>query len=319
MSSQRTEWRDLIPGILLSAAIIGMVMAVLLFVRIGAIRGAKTTLYATAAEARGLLSGSDVWLAGQRVGNVTSISFLPATSDSSRRLLIEFEMLREHIELVRRDSYAQIRTGGSLIGAPVFYVAVGTPAAPALAEGDTLPTLPQGDPETVAASLASASKAFPEIINNVKRLNSQFTDIMGSEEVMGTQAGLAQMGTLTAAMGRTLALTQTGTGTAALALNDTILRQRVVSLMAGTDSVRALLASPETSLGRFRRDSTLVRSIASLRADMGEVRALLEEPAGTAGRALNDDAIPNQLGRIESELAALMADIRRNPLRYLVF
>jgi hypothetical protein len=49
------------------------------------------------------------------------------------------------------------------------------------------------------------------------------------------------------------------------------------------------------------------------------VRALLAEPRGMAGRALHDRAAYDQIERLERELGALMEDLRRNPLRYVVF
>jgi hypothetical protein len=47
------------------------------------------------------------------------------------------------------------------------------------------------------------------------------------------------------------------------------------------------------------------------------VAAALAVPAGTAGRLQHDEALTQQVTRIRSELAALVADIKRHPLRYL--
>jgi hypothetical protein len=87
--------------------------------------------------------------------------------------------------------------------------------------------------------------------------------------------------------------------------------------MARTDSVRALLASRNTSLGRFRRDSTLAGEVSDIRNELTLVRAALDEPRGTAGRVLHDSAVTSALGQAQQEMTLLLADIKKNPRRYL--
>ena len=92
-------------------------------------------------------------------------------------------------------------------------------------------------------------------------------------------------------------------------------------MLARADSVRALVAQPDprTSIGRFRRDSTLLRMVDSVRAEIAVVQQLLAEPRGTAGRVMLDSALVRELGRTGREIDALAADVKRNPLRYISF
>jgi hypothetical protein len=89
--------------------------------------------------------------------------------------------------------------------------------------------------------------------------------------------------------------------------------------MARADSVRALLASDRTSFGRFRRDSTLLREVADIRNEIDIVRARMASPDGTLGRLRADSAVFDALAGVQREMAALFADIRRRPLRYIRF
>jgi hypothetical protein len=89
--------------------------------------------------------------------------------------------------------------------------------------------------------------------------------------------------------------------------------------MAQVDSLRALLASDATAVGRFRRDSSLLRSVEDVRNEVAITRALLGEPRGTAGRVLRDSAFVRQLAGAERELDSLFADIKARPLRYWPF
>jgi hypothetical protein len=89
--------------------------------------------------------------------------------------------------------------------------------------------------------------------------------------------------------------------------------------LARADSLRSLLRSNATSLGRFRRDSTLVREIIDVRNEVSIVKAMLAEPRGAAGRAVADRALVDQLAQLEREFGGLLRDVRRDPLRFLGF
>jgi phospholipid/cholesterol/gamma-HCH transport system substrate-binding protein len=97
------------------------------------------------------------------------------------------------------------------------------------------------------------------------------------------------------------------------------LTSRTGRTLARVDSVRALLASRNTSLGRFRRDSTLLAEVGDIRNELTLIRAALDEPRGTAGRILHDSALTDALGQAQREMTLLFADIKKNPRRYLSF
>ena len=319
MAPDKTSWRSLIPGLIAITVIVLSTIALLMFAQVGALHGDTVMVYAATDQARGLLKGSDVWLAGQKIGIVSDIRFRPISTDPSRRLLIELELLRKHLPQLRGDSYAQIRTGGSLIGAQVVYLTTGTPTAPAVDEGDTLDAKPQGDTESVASQIASASKQFPAIINNVKLLSAQLESARGTLGAFGAEEGVEKIGRVG---GRAAELTSRaigGDGTIALIMrrNDHVVRAR--NAMARADSIRTLLASNHTSYGRLRRDSTLIREIASVRNEVSIVKALLANPQSTVSRARADSALVRQLGLIEREFTTLKRDITRDPLRFIGF
>ena len=151
MGPDRTSWRSLLPGLIAIAVIVAATAAVLLFARVGALHGDTVRIYVATEQASGLMKGGEVWLAGQQVGKVADIRFRPPTTARSERLLLEIELLEEYLGQVRGDSYAQIRTGGSLIGAQVVYVTVGTAGASPVRAGDTLRSERQSDTEGIAS------------------------------------------------------------------------------------------------------------------------------------------------------------------------
>jgi hypothetical protein len=94
---------------------------------------------------------------------------------------------------------------------------------------------------------------------------------------------------------------------------------RVSTAMRSADTIRALMASNTSSIGRFRRDSTLVRQIAAVRDEVSILRGLIAQSRGTAGRVVNDKAVVGALAQVEKELTKTMEDIKRDPLRYVRF
>lgn len=95
--------------------------------------------------------------------------------------------------------------------------------------------------------------------------------------------------------------------------------QRAKAATAQADSVRALLASEQTSLGRFRRDSTLLRTVAELRDELSIAQALLNAQTGTLARFGQDSIIAVQTAERARLMAELMADIKKRPFRYIGF
>src|SRR3954467_101999 len=87
--------------------------------------------------ANGLREGGSVTLAGQLVGTVKKIDFLPVDYDTTRNLRIVVRIDRTLREQVRRDSEARLRTMG-LLGDKVLDISPGTPRYAVLNAGDTI-------------------------------------------------------------------------------------------------------------------------------------------------------------------------------------
>ena len=316
---RRSSWRDLIPGLVMLTVVVVGVIGVLVWARPGALHGDTYRLYVATDAARGVMEGTEVRVAGQKVGIIREIAFRPVTTDTARRLLLELELYERVQPLVRANSVAQIRSGGSLIGAPVLFITAGTTEAPVLASGDTVRSLPQGDTEEVTSRLAQASRTFPVIMSNIKVLAAQLRSAEGTIGA-ATIEGTTQLGSFTARASELRGMAFSSNGTIGRALDpESALRVRAASAMARADSLQRLLGSESGELGRFRRDSTLLRSVADARNELAIVRLRLARAEGTVGRALHDEIIERQLADAERSLTRLLDDIRHNPLRYLVF
>jgi phospholipid/cholesterol/gamma-HCH transport system substrate-binding protein len=314
------NWRSLLPGLIALAVVIVGGIAVLSFARVGALHGSTIRIYSYMAEARGVLKGTPVWLQGQPVGQVLAVEFLPPSTDSTVNVVVVMDLLKEDAQYLRRDAVAQVTTGGTLIGAPVVaLVNVGT-SAPLIHEGDTLRSTPQGDPEGVASRIAFASRDFPAIIANVKDLRTQLGSVRGTTGALLNDDALGI--DLVRTRGTRIANRALhGNGTVARVISGGTSRAmaRAQHALAEADSLRTLLASGQSAVGRFRRDTSLMRTVTSLRNEVALAKAMLDEPRGTAGRVLHDSAMTRQLTAAEKELATVIADLRAHPMRYVAF
>jgi phospholipid/cholesterol/gamma-HCH transport system substrate-binding protein len=312
------SWKNLSLGLACAAAILGGALAILFFGRVGTLHGEKFTLLVTTDAARGLIRGSEVWLDGQRVGNVTSVEFRPATASSKERLVLNLEILERAHSLIRKNSRVQIRAGTSVIGEQVVFIQSGTLNAIAVADGDTLRATEQSDMEGMSSDAALASRELPAILSNVKLLGAQLD---ATQEALGAFTGDdSKIRAFRLRTSRVMAGLSNSNGSIGKALNGReAVMKRVERARAQVDSVRALLGSSEHSLGRFRRDSTLVREVTRLRGELAEIQRLALSPDGTIGRLRTDSAIVRGIHRDSALLDSLIADMKKRPLRYIAF
>jgi hypothetical protein len=318
--TQRVGWKGLGIGIFATAAVIGGALLILIYGRVGTLRGKKFTLVASTSAARGVIRGTEVWLDGQRIGAVKDVSFQAPSASREERLVLTLDVLAKSRELIRRDSRIEIRSGASLIAEQVVYITSGTAKQPMIAAGDTLRALEQKDTEGLTSDFAIASREFPGILENVKLLATQMQSAQGTFGALGLDVGRTDMARVRARATRLMSRFSESNGTAGLAragMGD--LRARASRAMAQLDSVKALVFSDKHSLGRFRRDSTLMIEIGRLRAELAEVRRLAADPSGTIGRLRSDSAIVRNIHRDLAALDSLIADVKKHPLRYLPF
>ena len=314
---RQLHWSELRGGLIAAAVITTLTVAVLLFARVGGLHGKKVTLYVVTAEAPGILSGTEVWLAGEKEGIVKDVSFRSATVPELERILIRTEILMEAFPSVRRDSYAQIKPGGSLIGTLVVSISPGTMAARALHDGDTIYARPRAAVADLSEEVASIGPEFATLGAATKALADKIGRPVGT--VGNYRAnGLPDLSDVSAGMSSLSTRATGGNGTIARSMHGN-LRARASHAMAAADSIRTLMSSNKGTLGRFRRDTTLVTNANHVLAEVDSLRALLSDPVGSMAAAHADSALTRQLDGTHALLASLIKDVRSHPLRYIRF
>jgi ABC-type transporter Mla subunit MlaD len=212
------SWKDVWLGAVTLALVVVGVGSVLAFARVGALRGRTVRLYAVTPHARGILPGSEVWLAGRRVGVVREVGFRPPSTDTALRVLLALDVLAEPAEGIRRAAPVAIRSGGSLIGAPVVAISPGTTALPAVRDGDTLVADPGNELESIRTRLTTTvGTEVPVILDNLRVLEVQLRTARGTLGALGIE-GPQRIGATAGAASALLDRATKGGGTVGLAL-----------------------------------------------------------------------------------------------------
>jgi hypothetical protein len=313
---RQLHWTELTGGIIALAAIVGLTIAVLVFARVGGLHGKKVTLYVVTNEAKGVLAGTEVWLAGNKQGLVEDISFRPPSTDKMERLIIKTEFLKDALPNVRRDSYAQIRPAGSPIGSTIVYIEVGSMTSPQLHDGDTVHTRPKGRISALTADVSLIGPELTALRSAVSELNTKLKSPRGTIGSVRAH-GLPRMPEVGTRMSRLASKTK-GSGTVALARRNNLMA-RATRAMAAADSIRTLVSSNKGSLGRFRRDTALVTKAKGVLAELDNLRAFAANPVSAIAATHPDSVLTRELDRRRTLLASLIQDMKAHPLRYIEF
>lgn len=309
----RLTWSELVPGLITVIVLAAATVTVLVYSSIGRISGEKMRLYVVTNSAHGVMRGTEVWLAGQKVGVVDNVGFRPASADTTARVVITMDVRERDAEQIRRDSDVRVRAGANLIGPIVVYVSAGTPGSPAARNGDTLVAARQSDAQDAMRRLGAAATELGPLMNDARTVMSH---VRSSNGTVGAFRRSGVGGEMTELRSQVSALREQFGGSS---VSRTQFTTGARGALARVDSIRALLRSDRNSLGRFRRDTTLRRTLASVRDEIARLRARMDDNPGTLGRFAADSAIQNALASAQAELALLMEDIRKRPLRYIAF
>jgi len=252
--------------------------------------------------------GSPVWIGGHQVGHVKEIALLPVREDSAPRLAVTIEIPRKYQQFVRSDSRARLSTA-RMIGEPAVDISSGTRSARMLLPGDTLYSVNKVDLmaaftiwrdfQTSLDSLVRASKVLRPAIAargaQLRRLSARLEQ---------TQKGMA------------LVASTFSSGTLSPLLRDSAL-QAFGRLGETTEQLGPAFRAAAARYQEPELRSALTRM--STRADSLtlRLRALRTQLAnGSLSRFRTDTAIQKVLHQTQADLDSLMAETKRNPLRF---
>jgi MlaD protein len=264
-------------------------------------------------RAPGLQYGSPVWIGGKEVGTVTAVGFLPHGADTLANVVVTVDLPRAARHHVRADSRVRL-TATRLIGEPAIDVVPGTPTAPVLAPGDTL----RQRQYVSRAELSLTAAAIRAQLDTTRRALQRLAPRMHAR-TQQTRRALA-------ALAATIAQVRSLRSAVAASPNLSLLGDP--AFLAALEHSRAQTAELARMIGVWREHTTetgeirlaverLQRHADSLRAQLDATAAALQAGNGSLGRAQRDSALSRAVEAARAELDSLIAETRRNPLRFI--
>ena len=276
----------------------------------------RYTLIAFVPNANGLRQGGTVTVAGQLVGTVKQVDFLPVDADTTRNLRLVLEVDESVRQQIRGDSKARLRTQG-LLGDKVFDISPGTPRYAALRDKDTIAIAPSLDYDQI---VQQASGAVGDVVGLTRDLRVVSSGIARGEGTVGQLVtNRALYDQLTATLdqsNRLIARMQSRNGTVGRLLDDPQLYNNLVRVTGSLDSLTSQVASSNGTVGRLLRDDSLYVRLVGVAAGADSLTRLLTRGNGLAARLLTDQESYDRLNRTLGELNEILVDVRRNPGRY---
>jgi len=285
----------------------------------------RYTLVTLLPSVAGLREGAPVTLAGQQVGQVDEINFIPMRQKrGGNNLRIKLNVARRVREQIRRDSRIQVRAQG-LLGDKYIDIAPGTLAAAALRPGDTIPAVISMDMEQF---LAQASQMLDQANVLVRDLSTITGSLARGEGTMGQllhdERLYNRMVAATAEVQTTLAGINRSDGTLGRMIHDPQMYQRMVSAVSRVDSLGALALHGQGTLSMFLRSDSLYRGLAgtAAKADVaaGQFSELLQKlstPNGSLNRFMTDPRLFDEFLKSVIDLQTLISDVRQNPKKFV--
>ncbi|HEX6309835.1 MAG TPA: MlaD family protein [Longimicrobiales bacterium] len=318
------DWRQ--------ARVAGLVLISLLLLAYGVYRvGEVFDVFASRYElttlvptALGLRPGAPVTLAGQRIGQVKAIEFIPIERKTGgNNLRVVIAVADEVQDQIRADSRAFLRTQG-LLGDKFVDIEPGSSGARILQPGDTLPT---GESLDIDQFLTMAAGALDQATGIVANLQDLTGGLSRGEGTMGALLRddqlYANLNAATIEMRSVLAEINRADGTFGRLIRDPALYGQIHSAITRVDSLGAMILYGDGSMGQLLRSDSLYRRMLgtlgtadSAVTDLAGFVDRLANGDGAIQRLMSDPELYDQFLRAVTDVQALINDIRMNPAKY---
>jgi len=318
------DWRQARVGALV---LIGGLLLAYGIYRVGEVFDVFASRYRLTAlvpSALGLRAGAPVTLAGQRVGQVESIEFIPVgrkVGDNNLRITIA--VAEEVQDQIRADSRAFLRTQG-LLGEKFVDIAPGSSGERILQPGDTIAA---GIAPDIDQFLMLAAGALDQATGIVADLQDLTGGLARGEGTMGQLLRddqlYANLNAATTEMRAVLAQINRADGTFGRLIRDPELYEQMHGAIARVDSLgRLILHSDGTMAQLIRSDSLYSRMLGTITTadsavtDLSAFVRQMTTGEGTIQKMMTDPELYDQFLRAVIDVQTLINDIRANPAKY---
>jgi phospholipid/cholesterol/gamma-HCH transport system substrate-binding protein len=291
-------------------------------------------------DVNGLKAGAPVRVGGVEVGNVTGVGF---AREEKGFVEVTMRLDRRVREQVTTDSQAQLGSLG-LLGEKAVDITPSDTGVP-IDDGGLIPAASE-DPFRGLLTDASESTAhlrrilsrmdagegligkalrddelYQRMLDVSVRLQEVLAKLESDRGPLGRMVNDAEMSGRLAGAVKSLEAGATrieeGRGALGTLSADEALARDLKALSASLSDVSGRLSRGEGTAGRLLHDDALFRRMSEVTARLDGVLTRLEAGDGSAGRLLHDPQLYTELSGAARDVRELVADIRKDPRRYL--
>jgi phospholipid/cholesterol/gamma-HCH transport system substrate-binding protein len=275
-------------------------------------------------SALGLRPGAPVTLAGQRIGQVKAIEFIPVNQKiGDENLRIVIAVAHGVQDQIRADSRAFLRTQG-LLGDKFVDIEPGSSGARILQPGDTVQSGESIDMDEFINLAAGALDQATGIVLNLQELTGGLSRGEGTMgQLLRDEQLYDNLNAASAGMRSMLAEINRADGTFGRLIRDPALYQQIHGAITRMDSLGAMILHGDGSMAQLLRSDSLYRSMLgtltiadSAVTDLASVVNQLTTGDGTIQRMMSDPELYDQFLRAVTDVQTLINDIRMNPGKY---
>ncbi len=318
------QWSQVRVGVVIVIAIVVVVMAIVSVGKLLNLFAKRYTIVTLIQSAAGLPKGAPVTLAGQRVGQVESIDFIPMTRKrGGANIQVRLAIAREVADQIRHDSRAMMRTQG-LLGDKYIDITPGTLHSAVLQPGDTLPMQPPTDFDVLLANAGMALDTAKAMVSDLRAVTRRIASGQGTLGRMvvddsmyrAITGGMAQLRT-------TLAGFNDPNGSLGRMVHDPALYNRLVSAVDRVDRLGAAIEAGQGSLGKLLLRDDLYNGLLgtvnhadSAVGGLAELTKSFRGGNGSLQKLMTDPGLYDQFLKAVVDLQTMINDIRGNPKKY---
>lgn len=318
------EWRQVRVAVLIAVSLLLLIYGVY---RVGEIFDVFADRYEVVTfvpSALGLREGAPVTLAGQRIGQVSRIEFIPIRQKRAGNNLRVVLAINEHVqEQIRSDSRAFLRTQG-LLGDKFVDIQPGTVTAQVLQRGDTLEAGKSVDMDEFINQAATALDQASTMVTDLRDVTGGLARGEGTlGRFLNDEQLYERMVAATGELSVTLAQINRADGTFGRLVRDPAMYEQLQGAVSRVDSIGALVLNGQGSVGKLLRDDAMFNNLAgataradSVMAGINELVGRMREGNGSLQKLMTDPALYDQFLKAVVDLQSLLNDVRQSPDKY---
>jgi len=330
---KKVTWKDLKVGLLALSSFVIVVTTIILMGG-GQVNFFKETLrYRTFfPEANGLKTGSEVWLAGVEVGEVSMVRFsdpddIKAVGAIEVELTVEEAVARQ----IRNDSVASLRTIG-LLGDKYVEIQPGTPDAPVLRPSSTIPGISLSTFDEVVGVGRTTAQGFNELMVQLRLLAEDINNQEGTlGKIIHDDTFYNNLNATVQRTDRLLDNAENGPGTLGrLMSNPKVYNNLVISLQKAQVTITALdssllmandlinmLQNSEGTIGKLTNDPEMYDQMKHTLDRLDGLIQSVERGEGSLGKLVKNETTVQELEGLIIDMRTLIRDVRENPEKYI--